>query len=161
MVKAARVVGVAIMVGFSITGNVLAGDPNTSAYDTVVSDFQTRGPFGAIVKVGYVKEPTAMKFGAAAKIGVTPDSYNQYRFALYVESRDEAGNIVAKNASVMQHPLANGDPDRTGVYVSHEHPRAGTYVVTAVLTAIAKDGSITVLDQGKSMTYTVSESGLK
>jgi hypothetical protein len=134
---------------------VFAGDPNPSAYDTVIADFQPKGAFGAIVKVGYSNDTTRVRVGAAAKIGVTPDSYNVYRFALYVSSRDEAGNVVAQNASVMQQPLANGDPDRTGVYVNHANPKPGTYVITSVLTAIAKDGSVTVIDKGKSTTYTV------
>jgi hypothetical protein len=132
---------------------VIAGDPDTSGYDSVVATF-TQGPFGAVVAVGQDKTAAVgvLRFGAAANIGVSPESYDKYRFAIYVEARNEKGEIVKQNAAVMAKPLQKGDPGRTGTYIEHAKAPAGSYTITAVLSAIAKDGSVTVLDQGKTIT---------
>jgi hypothetical protein len=73
--------------------------------------------------------------------------------AVYVEARNEKGGIVARNAAVMSDPFAKGDSHRIGTYIESAKPAPpATYTITGVLTANAKDGSVTILDQGKSTT---------
>jgi len=132
-------------------------DGPVEAFDYIVDEFETKGPFGSIVKVGTDNRPTEhrVRFGAAAHIGVSPDSYNKYRFALYVAAIDQSGDIINKQAYVMGKEFAKGDSYQFALFTSHENTKPGTYMVTATLAAIAKDGSVIVLDQGKTRTYTV------
>ena len=127
---------------------------SNTAFDTVTNDFEAKGPFGAVVKVGYHKTDHGIRFGAAAHIGVSADSYDKFRFAIYVVARDEKGEVVKKHASIMSKAFVKADSHKWGVYTTHEKPTAGTYTVTATLVAIAKDGSVMILDQGKTTTYT-------
>jgi hypothetical protein len=126
---------------------------NPSAFDTVVASFK-QGPYGSIVVVGQDKDSNDLRIGAAAHIGVSPDSYDKYRFAIYVEARDEAGKIVLRHSDVMGKEFSKGDSYKTGAYITAMKTEKGTYTITAVLTAIAKDGSVTVLDAGKTSTVT-------
>jgi hypothetical protein len=126
-----------------------------SAFDDLVRDFEKKGAYGAVVKVGYDKKSAGMRFGAAAHIGVSPDSYNKYRFGIYVVARSESGDVVGHHAHVTPHKFIASDSYKWGVYTTHEKPKPGTYTVTATLTAIAEDGSVMILDQGRSTTYQV------
>ena len=70
-------------------------------FDVVANSFENKGPYGAIVKVGHDTLEGNIRFGAAAHIGVSSDSVGKYRFAIYVTAKNEAGEVVQQNASVM------------------------------------------------------------
>lgn len=124
-------------------------------FDGVVNTFAPPGPYGAIVKTAYQKRENGVTFGAAAYLGLSLDTKVSYTFKLIVACTDQAGQPVKSHVNEKMLPVEDSSQSKLALYTTLEKPKPGTYTVTGILTVTDSAGVVTVLDQGKTTTFTV------
>ena len=121
-------------------------------FDGVVRDLLPRGPYGAIVGVGYeTLGDGSVRFGATTHVGVTPKAFGKYRFRISVLSVDTSGKIVQENDHEMAKPFEKDTSNKLLVITTHKTPKRGSYRVIAVLEAMDPDGTKLVIDKRSTM----------